>query len=99
VQVGSYLAQANGGSGGDGSIGKAQGEGGIWVAYESTSLGGIGSGNGSAGATGGKSVPYTDPTPEGGNYTTEAAGAGGTKGGAGYGAGGNGGNGFVKVFY
>jgi hypothetical protein len=101
VQSGSYYAQANGGSGGDGSASKDAGAGGTWQ-HNDTGAGTVavvlGSG-GAAGTTSGKSITYADPPPEGGNYSTEAAGAGGNRGGSGYGAGGNGGNGYVKLFY
>ena len=101
VQSGSTYAQVNGGGGGDGSISKTAGAGGTWQhnILSNGTIAAIVTGNGAAGTTSGKSVSYADPTPEGGNYTTEAAGAGGAKGGIGYGAGGNGGNGFVKLFY
>ena len=102
VQCGSYYAQANGGSGGDGSASKVPGTGGTWQHNDTgsnSSLSVLVGSNGAAGTTSGKSVSYSDPTPEGGTYTTEAAGAGGAKGGSGYGAGGNGGNGFIKLFY
>jgi len=101
VQSGSYYAQANGGGGGDGSISKEQGAGGTWQHNISggSVMSLVANSNGATGTTGGKTVTYADPTPEGFTYVTEAAGAGGTKGGTGYGAGGNGGNGFVKVFY
>ena len=102
VQSAPYYAQANGGGGGDGSISKSQGAGGTYQHNDggvSPILEVILGSYGAAGSTSGKSMVYTDRTPEGGNYTTEAAGAGGSKGGIGYGAGGNGGNGFVKLFY
>jgi hypothetical protein len=102
VQSSPYYAQANGGGGGDGSISKNQGAGGTWQHNDggvSPILETILGSYGAAGNTSGKTLTYTDLTPEGGSYTTEAAGAGGTKGGIGYGAGGNGGNGFVKLFY
>ena len=101
VQVSPYYAQANGGSGGDGSVSKTKGAGGTWQhnTFDTSPVRVIAGSYGADGNTGGKSMDYTDYCPEGGAYATEAAGAGGNRGGIGYGAGSNGGNGFVKLFY
>ena len=103
VQSGVHYAQANGGGGGDGSTSKTKGAGGTWqyndTGADSVSARVIAGSYGAEGTTGGKTISYTDYCPEGGTYTTEAAGAGGNRGGTGYGAGANGGNGFVKLFY